>query len=136
METKNRDLRHVSQKGGINWGIVGLVLFVAAVGATLYGLYQIDPAHIHFNGKTGEDLTFFEMLIAAVLGVFGLIIGLIAGLIGLIVGLLGAALGIFIALGVVTGPILLLVFTIWIFTRGGKRDPVATPATPSEPSTE
>ena len=131
INTKKQEL----QRGAVNWGMIGLLLFVGAVGATIFGFYQIDPSHIMLDGRSGEDLSFLEVVFGAIVGVIGLIIGLIVGLIGLIIGLVAGAIGLFIGLGVVMGPVLLLVFTIWIFTRGGKRDKVTSEA-PSEASVE
>lgn len=105
-----------------------LAAFSIATGAAAMAAYRFGEGVIYVGDRTISDLTFFEVTGNAALGVLGAVIALaaaavgavgalIATIVGVSVGFLGLVLGAVVAIGVVTGPVLLVTLVAILIKR-------------------
>lgn len=112
------------------YAIFGPVLaaFAIVTSAAVMAAYRFGEGVIHLQGRTISELTFFEVTGGAAMGILGAVAGLgiaavgavgtlAAAMIGASIGIFGLILGSVVAIGVVTGPILLVTVVAILIKR-------------------
>lgn len=93
--------------------------FAALTGVLVVAAYQFGEGIVFFNDRTISDMNFLEVTGGAALGALGAVVAIvlaavsailavITAAIGVSVGTLGVVVALFVAVGVVTGPVLLI----------------------------
>jgi hypothetical protein len=125
----------VEKKGGgaLKFALFIMIMLVAAASVAVYH-FGADGA-IMIDGRTVDQLAWWEVVGGVLIGFVGLFLGLAGGLIGLVIGLgaafvaialslLGIFAGLFITAGVVLGPFLLIAAIIILMRRRTNPDVV------------
>ena len=122
--------------GGAAGWIFTLLVVIGLFAAGIWAVYTYGEGHIYIDGRSVNELEWWEIAGGLAAGAAALIIGLVGGLLGLVIalfatvvalvlGALGIFAGLFITAGVLLGPILLLVLIIIMIRRGGRAEDAA-----------
>lgn len=112
------------------WALMGplTAAFALVVSAAVIAAYRFGEGVVYIGERTISEMNFIEVTSGTALGVLGALIGvvaaavgavlaLIAAIIGAVVGATGVILGGLVVIGIVTGPVLLVVMIGMVIKR-------------------